>query len=120
MAEQLSSSHEHGLCFVDLAPITNSQLVPSVLASQLRLPETSGDPIASLIGYLRGKRMLLVFDSCELVLEATARLAETLLREAPEISILATSREALRVEGESVYRLPPLDTAAVGRGSDCR
>ncbi|MER8826434.1 hypothetical protein NKH73_10485 [Mesorhizobium sp. M0938] len=53
--------------------------------------------------------MLLVLDSCELVLEATARLAEALLREAPEITILATSREALRVEGESVYRLPPLD-----------
>ncbi|MER8387848.1 helix-turn-helix transcriptional regulator [Mesorhizobium sp. M1428] len=109
VAEQLLSSHEHGLCFVDLAPITNSQLVPSVLASQLRLPETSGDPTASLIGHLRGKHMLLVLDSCELVLEATARLAEALLREAPEITILATSREALRVEGESVYRLPPLD-----------
>ncbi len=109
VAEQLSSSHKHGLCFVDLAPITNPQLVTSVLASQLRLPETSGDPTATLIGYLREKQMLLVFDSCELVLEATARLAETLLRQAPEISILATSREALRVEGESVYRLPPLD-----------
>ncbi|MER9663826.1 winged helix-turn-helix domain-containing protein [Mesorhizobium sp. M0159] len=109
VAEQLLSSHEHGLCFVDLAPITNSKLVPSVLASQLRLPETLGDPTASLIAHLRGKHMLLVLDSCELVLEATARLAEALLREAPEIAILATSREALRVEGESVYRLPPLD-----------
>ncbi|MBB3147511.1 DNA-binding winged helix-turn-helix (wHTH) protein, partial [Phyllobacterium trifolii] len=59
VAEQLSSSHKHGLCFVDLAPITNPQLVPSVLASQLRLPETSGDPTATLIGYLREKQMLL-------------------------------------------------------------
>ncbi len=109
VAEQLWSSHKHGLCFVDLAPITNPQLVPSIVASQLRLPETSGDPTATLIGYLREKHMLLVFDSCELVLEAAARLAETLLRQAPEVSILATSREALRAEGESVYRLPPLD-----------
>jgi predicted ATPase/DNA-binding winged helix-turn-helix (wHTH) protein len=116
VAEQLLSSHEHGHCFVDLAPITNSQIVPSVLASQLRLPETSGDPTANLIGHLRGKRLLLVFDSCELVLEATARLAETLLRELPEITILATSREALRVEGESVYRLPPLDTPPSAAG----
>lgn len=109
VAERLLSTHEHGLCFIDLAPITNPQLVPSVLASLLRLPETSGDPTAPLIEHLRARHMMLVFDSCELVLEATARLAETLLREAPEISILATSREALRVEGESVYRLPPLD-----------
>ncbi|MDR6635529.1 putative ATPase/DNA-binding winged helix-turn-helix (wHTH) protein [Phyllobacterium sp. 1468] len=109
VAERLWSSHKHGLCFVDLAPITNPQLVPSILALLLRLPETSGDPTSTLIGHLREKQMLLIFDSCELVLEATARLAETLLRQAPEISILATSREALRVEGESVYRLPPLD-----------
>ncbi|MCQ1775837.1 helix-turn-helix transcriptional regulator [Neorhizobium galegae] len=109
VAEKISSSYRHGVCFLDLAPIANPQVVPSVLASQLRLPETSGDPIAALITHLREKRMLLVFDSCELVLDATALLAETLLREAPTIDILATSREALRVEGESVYRLPPLD-----------
>ncbi|MER8659282.1 winged helix-turn-helix domain-containing protein [Mesorhizobium sp. M0847] len=116
VAKQLLSAHEHGHCFIDLAPITNSQLVPSVLASQFHLPETLGDPTASLIGHLRGKRLLLVFDSCELVLEATARLAETLLREVPDITILATSREALRVEGESVYRLPPLDTPPSAAG----
>ncbi|MBO0144602.1 winged helix-turn-helix domain-containing protein [Agrobacterium sp. Ap1] len=109
VAEHLASLHRHGLCYVDLAPVTNPQLVPSVLASLLRLPETSRDPTGSLVEYLRAKHMILVFDSCELVLEATARLVETLLRQAPEISILATSREALRVEGESVYRLPPLD-----------
>ncbi|MER9444454.1 helix-turn-helix transcriptional regulator [Mesorhizobium sp. M0340] len=116
VAEQLSSSYEHGLCFLDLAPIANSQLLASLLASQLRLVETSGDPIASIIGHLRGKRMLLMFDSCELILDATAGLIETLLREAPEISILATSREALRVEGESVYRLPPLDMPPLAAG----
>ncbi|TDW21175.1 transcriptional regulator [Rhizobium azibense] len=116
VAEQMSSSYEHGLCFLDLAPLTNSKLLPSILASELRLPETSGDPTASLIPYLREKRLLLVLDSCELVLDATARLAETLLREAPQINILATSREALRVEGESVYRLPPLEMPPLAAG----
>ncbi|RVE91917.1 adenylate cyclase [Sinorhizobium meliloti] len=109
VAAQLLSSHKDGICFLDLAPITNPHLLPSILASALRLTETSDDPTRSLIGFLRGKRMLIVFDSCEHILEDAARLAETLLREAPEVAILTTSREALRVEGESVYRLPPLD-----------
>lgn len=109
VAAQLLPSHKDGICFLDLAPIKHPHLLPSILASELRLPETSDEPTRSLIGFLRGKRMLIVFDSCERLLEATARLAETLLREAPEVAILTTSREALRVEGESVYRLPPLD-----------
>ncbi|MGO6842652.1 MULTISPECIES: ATP-binding protein [Rhizobium] len=116
VAEKLSSSYEHGVCFMDLAPLPHPSSLPSVLASQLRLPEITGDTVSLLTAHLRGKRMLLVFDSCELVLDAAAGLAETLLREAPGISVLATSREALRVEGESVYRLPPLDMPPVGAG----
>jgi predicted ATPase len=60
--------------------------------------------------------MLLVFDSCELVIEAAARLTESIQREAPGIDILATSREPLRAENESVYRLPPLDVPPVSAG----
>ncbi|WP_414814748.1 ATP-binding protein [Rhizobium sp. IY2] len=116
VAEKLSSSYEHGVCFMDLAPLPHPSSLPSVLASQLRLPEITGDTVSLLTAHLRGKRMLLVFDSCELVLDAAAGLAETLLREAPGISVLATSREALRVEGESVYRLPPLDMPPLGAG----
>ncbi|MGO7446490.1 winged helix-turn-helix domain-containing protein [Rhizobium ruizarguesonis] len=116
VAEKLSSSYEHGVCFMDLAPLPHPSSLPSVLASQLQLPEITGDTVSLLTAHLRGKRMLLVFDSCELVLDAAAGLAETLLREAPGISVLATSREALRVEGESVYRLPPLDMPPVGAG----
>ncbi|MGM5008964.1 ATP-binding protein [Rhizobium sp. 969_B3_N1_2] len=116
LAEKLSSSYEHGVCFMDLAPLPHPSSLPSVLASQLRLPEITGDTVSLLTAHLRGKRMLLVFDSCELVLDAAAGLAETLLREAPGISVLATSREALRVEGESVYRLQPLDMPPLGAG----
>ncbi|WP_132661693.1 ATP-binding protein [Rhizobium azibense] len=116
VAEELSSSYEHGVCFMDLAPLPHPSSLSSVLASQLRLPEITGDPVSLLNAHLRDKRMLLVFDSCELVLDAAARLAETLLRQAPGISVLATSREALRVEGESVFRLPPLDMPPLGSG----
>ncbi|MBP2611480.1 ATP-binding protein [Agrobacterium pusense] len=116
VAEELSSSYEHGVCFLDLAPLRNPSSLSSVLASQLRLPEITGDTVSLLTAHLRDKNMLLVFDSCELVLDAAAELAEVLLREAPGIGILATSREALRVEGESVYRLPALDMPPVGSG----
>jgi len=116
VAEELSSSYEHGVCFLDLAPLRNPSSLSSVLASQLRLPKITGDPVSLLTAHLRDKSMLLVFDSCELVLDAAAELAETLLREAPGITILATSREALRVEGESVYRLPALDMPPLGSG----
>ncbi|MFK3857170.1 ATP-binding protein [Agrobacterium pusense] len=116
VAEELSSSYEHGVCFLDLAPLRNPSSLSSVLASQLRLPEIAGDTVSLLTAHLRGKNMLLVFDSCELVLDAAAELAEILLREAPGIRILATSREALRVEGESVYRLPALDMPPLGSG----
>jgi predicted ATPase/DNA-binding winged helix-turn-helix (wHTH) protein len=116
VAEQLLSSYEHGVCFLDLAPLANAQLVSGMLAATLGLADSSKDPLPCIIAHLRERRMLLIFDSCELVVDATARLAETLLRQAPEIHILATSREGLRAEGESVYRLAPLDLPPVSAG----
>jgi predicted ATPase len=109
VAAQLLPAHEDGAIFLDLAPITNPHMLPSVLVSELRIPGTSMDAARSPISFLHDKRMMIVFDSCERILDASAQLAETLLREAPGITILATSREALRIEGESVYRLSPLD-----------
>ena len=116
VAEQLLPSYDHGVCFLDLAPLVNSQLLPGVLAAALRLADSSTDPLPGIFAHLRERRMLLVLDSCELVVDAAARLAETLLKEAPRVDILATSREALRVEEESVYRLAPLDTPPEAAG----
>lgn len=79
VAEELSSSYEHGVCFLDLAPLRDSSSLSSVLASQLRLSEITGDTVSLLTAHLRDKRMLLVFDSCELVVDAVAGLAEILL-----------------------------------------
>jgi predicted ATPase/DNA-binding winged helix-turn-helix (wHTH) protein len=95
--------------FVDLGPLNDPLLVPSALASTLGLMVHSNDPIPSLITFLKDKRMLLILDSCEHVIETAAALAESIMREAPQVYILATSREALRVEGEHVHRLLPLD-----------
>ena len=94
--------------FLDLGTVQDSALVPNAIASTLGLLSQSNDPSDGLAAFLRDKRMLLILDCCEHVIETTAALAERLYKEAPELHILATSRELLRVEGEHVHRLPPL------------
>jgi len=74
----------------------------------LGLPVLSEDPVADLAAYLRDKRLLLVLDNCEHLIEPAATLAAGVFLGAPDVHILATSREALRVEGEQVHRLEPL------------
>jgi predicted ATPase/DNA-binding winged helix-turn-helix (wHTH) protein len=96
-------------CFVDLGPLTDPRLVPSLLATALGLVVQSDDPLPSLIAFLRDRRMLLILDSCEHVIEAAAGLAKAIFEQAEQVHILATSREALRVEGEHMHRLAPLD-----------
>jgi predicted ATPase/DNA-binding winged helix-turn-helix (wHTH) protein len=100
--------------FLDLGLLADPRLVPSAIASTLGLLVQSTDPTPSLISFLRDRRMLLILDSCEHVVEAAAALAEHIFEEAPQVHILATSREALRVEGEHVYRLSALDSPPEG------
>ncbi|WP_257168164.1 helix-turn-helix transcriptional regulator [Bradyrhizobium sp. SRS-191] len=95
--------------FVDFGAVTDPRLVPGSIASALGLTVNSEDPIPGLLTFLRSRHMLLVFDSCEHLLDELAPLAERLVREAPNLHVLATSRESLRSEGERVYRLFPLD-----------
>jgi predicted ATPase/DNA-binding winged helix-turn-helix (wHTH) protein len=94
--------------FIDLGTIRDPALIPGIVASALGLPARSTDPSVSLVAFLRDKRMLLMLDCCEHVIEASAALAELLHKQAPQLHILATSRERLRVEGEHIYRLEPL------------
>jgi DNA-binding winged helix-turn-helix (wHTH) protein len=96
--------------FFDCGPIDDPHLVSSGLAAILGVPVQSSDPTASLISVLRPQRMLLILDGCEHVIEAAAPLVERIIREAPQVAIPATSREALRVEGEHVCRLPGLES----------
>ncbi|MBR1119901.1 helix-turn-helix transcriptional regulator [Bradyrhizobium lablabi] len=94
--------------FIDLDAIRDATLVPGIVASALGLPARSSDPTDSLAAFLRDKQMLLILDCCEHVIDTTAALVERLYREAPQLHVLATSRESLRVEGEHIHRLLPL------------
>jgi len=95
---------------VELVSLSDPSLAPTALAGALGLKlgghEISAESVARAIG---AQKLLLVLDNCEHVIDAAAKLAETVVRRCPQTTILATSREILKIEGEYVYRVPPLD-----------
>jgi predicted ATPase/DNA-binding winged helix-turn-helix (wHTH) protein/Tfp pilus assembly protein PilF len=106
-AGEMRAAYGDGVWFVDFAPLLNPALVESAVAQALRVEESAGKSLVeALCEHLQGKRLLLVLDNCEHLLKACAGVAAVLLRESTGVTLLATSREALRVEGEEVY---PLD-----------
>ena len=108
LAERLIHTYEYDVRMVDLSPLSDPRLVPIALSAALGLKLPSENPHLALIAALRDKRTLLVLDTCEHVVASVAALAEAVLRGAPGVCILATSREPLRAEGECIHRLPPL------------
>ena len=108
---------EDGGWIVELASLSDPGLVPSTVAATLGLKvtgEISAESVARAVGR---RHLLLVLDNCEHVIDAAANLAETFTRLCPRTTIVATSREVLRIDGESVYRVPPLDVPAVGQAA---
>jgi predicted ATPase/DNA-binding CsgD family transcriptional regulator len=98
-----------GFWLVDLGSVTDPELTARLAASALGvLIEPGGDQVQALATQLSGRELLLCLDTCEHLLDATAALAEELLRRCPGVSVLATSREPLGVEGETVWRVPSL------------
>ena len=93
---------------VDLGMLGDPDMLTPAIASLLGLSVRSSDARPNLIAYLRDKRVLLILDTCEHLVEAVAALAASIIEAAPQVHILATSREALRVESEHVYRLDAL------------
>ncbi len=99
--------------FVELASLSDPDLVPSAVASTLGLQLGAGKIRPSLVAdAIGGKKLLLVLDNCEHVADAAANFVEMLVRACPRCTILSTSREVLRVDGECVYRVPPLEVPA--------
>ncbi len=98
-----------GVWFVDLAPIRDPGLVPNAAAQALSVREEPGRPITqTLCAHLRDHKPLLILDNCEHLVSACATLADALLQAAPGVRILATSREALHIQGEQTYGVLPL------------
>ena len=108
LAHDMWETFEGNVHFLDLGPLKDARLVGSTVAAALGLVVHHADPTDSIISFLRNRRLLLVLDSCEHVIDDVARLAENIYRQAPGIGILATSRESLLVEGEQIFEIVPL------------
>jgi predicted ATPase/DNA-binding winged helix-turn-helix (wHTH) protein len=109
VADRVASRFTDGVCLVDLAAIAEERFVANALASALGVAPLAADPLPHVLERLSRRSLLLVMDNCEHVIEAAARLVETLLHNALGVHILATSREPLRAVDEVVHELPPLD-----------
>jgi len=103
---------------VELASLSDPALVPFSVATVLGLKQGGEISFESIVREIGARKLLLVLDNCEHLIEAAARLAETLVRSCPNTTILATSREVLRIDGEYVYRVPPLDVPGQGGDGD--
>ncbi len=108
VAEHMITNYEDGVWLVDLAPVRNLRLVLTAVATVLGLEIRAEDSLPNLVGNLREKRMLLLLDNCERVIDAAASFVGAVLSGAPGVNIMATSREPLGVAGERQYRLGPL------------
>ncbi|MBI3660514.1 tetratricopeptide repeat protein, partial [Candidatus Acetothermia bacterium] len=108
-AADLIDDFSYGVWFIELAPLSDPALVPQAIATALGLREEAKRPLMeTLIDHLREKQSLLVLDNCEHLIEACARLADSLIRVSPELKILASSRKPLRIVGETTYPVPTL------------
>ena len=109
IAADVLDAYPDGVWFLDLAPIRDPSLVQSVAAQTLSVQEEPGRPLTqTLCAHVKQRKLLIIFDNCEHLVSACAVLANALLRAAPEVRIIATSREALRVPGEQTYTVLPL------------
>lgn len=105
-----------GVWFVDLAPVSSPALVPQVVALLLGVKEEPGRPLLdALAKFVEDRRLLLILDNCEHLVSACAMLASRLLAAGANVRLLATSREPLRVEGESTFAVQPLSLPDPGQ-----
>ena len=121
LANRVLDARSDGIWFVDLAPLSDPTLVTGKLASVVEVTELPGrSQQESLVASLRSREILLILDNCEHLIDAAATLAESLLGGCPRITIVATSREPLRIAGELVYRVPSLSLPPIDApDSDC-
>jgi len=109
VAAEAIGYYPDGVWFIELAPLTDSDLIPQNILTALHFGEQAGKtPLQVLEEQLKNKKLILILDNCEHLIEASVKVVHTLLMSAPEIKILATTREALNVEGELVWHVSSL------------
>ena len=108
VGHNLREAFTEAVLFVDFGMLSDPNLVVPGVASMLGLAVGSDDVRPSLMAYLRDKRILLIFDTCEHLIDAVAMLVAGIVEATPQVHILTTSREALRIDGERVYKLDAL------------
>ena len=110
VAADLIDEVSDGVWFVELAPLSKGEYIPRTVASALSITLPSeGDPVEHLARALKGKKMLLVFDNCEHLVESAAHVISSILHAAPKVKVLASSRQGLGVAGEATYHVSSLD-----------
>src|SRR5215813_9204716 len=115
-AAGLRRAFRDGVWLVQLDQLRDQALVAQAVAGALGLQDRAGyAPAAALADYLAGRQLLLVLDNCEHLVDAAAKLADVLLRAAGGLRVLATSRETLAIDGETVLAVPPLPVPEAGR-----
>jgi predicted ATPase/class 3 adenylate cyclase len=109
VAADLIDHFDHGVWFVELAPLSHPELIPQTILSVIGISNQPGKTsMERLQEYLRKKKLLIILDNCEHLIEASAKVTNELLNAAPDLKILASSREALGVQGELSYPIPSL------------
>ncbi len=111
-ADQFGGEFPDGICYVDLAPITDPEVVPIAVARAFGLPDQPGrSTMDTLVRFVADRKMLVVLDNCEHLLDATAALIVALLGAGTGLTLLTTSREPIGVAGEVSWRVPSLSLA---------
>jgi transcriptional regulator with XRE-family HTH domain len=109
VAGEVRAAFDDGVCLVELAPVDDARLVLSTVARAVGVPDTSESTLRdALVSVLEPRELLLVLDNCEHVIQACAELVADLLAACRRLTIMATSRELLRIDGEHHYVVPPL------------
>lgn len=114
LAREVRAAFSDGVCLVTLADLATPELLPTTVMSALSVAGSASAEIDDVAGQLADQELLLVLDNCEHLAEACAHLVTTLLRRCPQLRVLTTSRERLRVDGEVVFVVPPLSLPAEG------
>lgn len=116
--QKLARSHSYDVKFVEFASLSDPDQVVETVAAEFGFARPPGEETESLVSALLDKRIVLVLDNCEHLIDKIGSLANKIFQDAPDVLLLLTSREPMRVDGETIYRLDPLDCPPLKFNSD--